>query len=288
MPGSLLGKSKTAQTVFTNKFLLPFAPDRPDFFLVPGDNQVTVLWNRSATETTPDPFFNIASQPLVPDPITGAPVANALYDPNFRGLDVEGYRIYRGRVDNPSQLQLIAQFDYAPDATGRGLFADFRWHREPGSRVRSRARCPDHLPHHVLHPAPGRAFVGSVNIDLVGRSPRSFQATACSSPSGESQVLPGLLDTAFVDITRGRVGQGVTTNLVNGGIPFLFVDHGVRNSLRYFYAVSAFDVNSVASGPSSLESQRKTKAVTPMPAVAEPADGRRVRHHHDERPETGS
>ncbi len=71
VPGSLLGKSKTAQTVFTNKFLLPFAPDRPDFFLVPGDNQVTVLWNRSATETTPDPFFNIASQPLVPDPITG-------------------------------------------------------------------------------------------------------------------------------------------------------------------------------------------------------------------------
>ena len=83
--------------------------------------------------------------------------------------------------------------------------------------------------------------------------------------SGEAQVLPGLLDTAFIDITRGRVAQGVTTNLVNGGIPFLFVDHGVRNSLRYFYAVSAFDVNSVASGPSSLESQRKTKAVTPTP-----------------------
>ena len=157
VPGSLLGKSKTAQTVFDNKFLLPFAPDRPDFFLVPGDNQVTILWNRSATETTPDPFFAIASQPLVPDPITGAPVVNALYDPNFRGLDVEGYRIYRGRVDNPSQLQLIAQFDYAPDATGRGLFADFRGIVNPVPGLRARARSPDHLRHSVLHAAPGRA-----------------------------------------------------------------------------------------------------------------------------------
>ena len=126
VPGSLLGKAKTAQTVFDNKFLLPFAPDRPDFFLVPGNNQVTVLWNRSATETTPDPFFAIASQPPAIDPLTGTPVANALYDPNFRGLDVEGYRIYRGRVDNPSELQLIAQFDYAPDASGQGIFTDFR------------------------------------------------------------------------------------------------------------------------------------------------------------------
>ena len=38
-------------------------------------------------------------------------VANPLYDPNFRANDVEGYRVYRGRVDNPSELQLLAQFD---------------------------------------------------------------------------------------------------------------------------------------------------------------------------------
>ena len=111
VPGSLLGKAQTAQTVFDNKFLLPFAPERPDFFLVPGNNQVTVLWQPARRATTiPDPFFAVASQPTV----DGA--ANPLYDPNFRANDVEGYRIYRGRVDNPSELQLIAQFDYAPDA----------------------------------------------------------------------------------------------------------------------------------------------------------------------------
>ena len=45
--GSLLGKATVAQTVFNNKFLLPFSPERPPFFLVPGDNQVTILWSKS-------------------------------------------------------------------------------------------------------------------------------------------------------------------------------------------------------------------------------------------------
>ena len=48
------------------------------------------------------------------------------------------------------------------------------------------------------------------------------------------------------------------------GVPFAFVDRGVRNDLRYFYAVTAFDINSIQSGPSSLESPRRTKPVTPV------------------------
>ena len=94
VPGSLLRKAQTAQSVFDNKFLLPFSPEGPDFFLVPAENQVTVLWAPSATEdpANPDPFFVVASDPLQP-----------LYDPNFRGNDVEGYRVYRGRTDNPSE-----------------------------------------------------------------------------------------------------------------------------------------------------------------------------------------
>ena len=43
--------------MFNVRFLLPFAPEAPDFFLIPGDNQVTVLWQPSPTETTGDPFF---------------------------------------------------------------------------------------------------------------------------------------------------------------------------------------------------------------------------------------
>ena len=44
---------------------------------------------------------------------------------------------------------------------------------------------------------------------------------------------------------------------------FTFVDNTARNSFTYHYAVTAFDVNSFKSGPSSLESPRITKPATP-------------------------
>ncbi|MGH7701761.1 MAG: hypothetical protein ACREMO_01595, partial [Gemmatimonadales bacterium] len=92
VPKSLLGKALVAQAVFDNKFLLPFSPVAPPFFLIPGDTQVTVVWQKSLTETVGDPFFAIASLLFVPDPAdtlapptcpqTGATpgcVVNALY-----------------------------------------------------------------------------------------------------------------------------------------------------------------------------------------------------------------
>src|SRR5690606_33633182 len=107
VPGSLLGKALTAQAVFDAKFLLPFAPASPEFFLIPGDNTVTVLWKPSQSEVDGDPYFNIASAATV------GINANPLYDPNYRQFDVEGYRVYRGRVDAPNELTLLAQFDYS-------------------------------------------------------------------------------------------------------------------------------------------------------------------------------
>ncbi len=101
VPRSLLGKGLVAQAVFDAKFLLPFPPDAPPFFLIPGDNEVTVVWKASATELTGDPYFAVAS--------TFDPLNPALYDPNYRQFDVEGYRIYRGRTSQ--DLELVAQFD---------------------------------------------------------------------------------------------------------------------------------------------------------------------------------
>ncbi len=270
VPGSLLRKAQTAQAVFDGKFLLPFAPERPDFFLVPGNNQISVLWQPSPTESTdnPDPFFAVASQPTIDG------VANPLYDPNFRANDVEGYRVYRGRVDNPSELQLLAQFDYVPDATtGRGIFTDYRGlvNPDPG--------CAPELTPAVLTtcdpaiqppPPPGTPFTpgASVSVDLNGTVTQVLPGNRVLLASGDAQVLPGQLDTAFADVAQGRVAQDASYTLSNNGVPFVFVDHGVRNSLRYFYTVTAFDVNSLVSGPSSLESARVTKAVTPTPAVS--------------------
>ena len=87
LPRSLLQKSLVAQEIFDKKFLLPSAPESPNFFLVPGENQVTVVWEPSATEYVGDPFYAVASDPT-----------SSLFDPNFRQFDVEGYRIYRGRT----------------------------------------------------------------------------------------------------------------------------------------------------------------------------------------------
>ena len=261
-PGSLLGKAKTAQSIFDGKFLLPFAPERPEFFLVPGNNQVTVLWARSATETTPDPFFQIASQPS----INGLP--NALYDPNFRGNDVEGYRVYRGRTSSPTELQLIAQFDYAPSADGKGIFTDFRSLVNPTSTCAPELGVAIDCPTTFSTPLPGQPFVGSVDVDLVGTITQVTPGNRVLLADGKAQLLPGVLDTAFADVSHGRIAQGVSTQLTNGGVPFLFIDRNVRNSLRYFYSVVAFDVNSLVSGLSSLESNRATKAVTPTPPVS--------------------
>lgn len=260
VPNSLLFKAQIAQSVFDNKFLLPFSPERPEFFLVPGNNQVTVLWARSNTETAGDPFFAVASQPLV----EGAP--NPLYDPNFRQRDVEGYRVYRGRTNNPSELTLVAQFDYAPDAEGRGIFTDFRGIVNPTGQCAPEIGVVLNCPTTFSLPAPGEPYVGSVDIDLNGPITQVTPGNRVLLASGEAQLLGGALDTAFTDVAAGRIAQGVSVELSNTGVPFLFIDRNVRNSLRYFYSVTAFDVNSLVSGPSSLESPRVTKAVTPTPA----------------------
>jgi hypothetical protein len=66
-------------------------------------------------------------------------------------------------------------------------------------------------------------------------------------------------DTLFQSETSGPFPA-----LVDNGVPFSYEDREVRNNFRYFYSVTAFDVNSFQSGPPSLESARVTKAVTPV------------------------
>src|SRR5207247_4469319 len=70
-------------------------------------------------------------------------------------------------------------------------------------------------------------------------------------------VAPIFADTAVTGHASGFPA------LVNNGVSFAFTDNTVRNGFTYAYAVTAFDVNSVKSGPSSLESTRITKAATP-------------------------
>jgi len=252
VPRSLLNKALVAQAVFDNRFLLPFAPEAPRFFLVPGDNQVTVAWQPSETETVKpgggDPFYAIASQATVLDSL-GNPTANPLYDPNFRQYDVEGYRIYRGRTT--SALELVAQFDYAGteiiDFTGNFAYTtdlDGDGKSECAPELGVQDDCPQPFPSATGEPHP---LVGDViQVPLGGRVVLA-----------DSSILIVRSDTAVT----GN-GSGFPA-LSDGGVGFAFVDRSVRNSFTYHYAVTAFDLNSFKSGPSSLESPRITKAVTP-------------------------
>ena len=65
--------------------------------------------------------------------------------------------------------------------------------------------------------------------------------------------------------TNGGCGpKSACPALTNTGVPFSYVDRTPKNGFRYFYSVTAFDVNSFESGPSSLESPRNTKSTTPV------------------------
>ncbi len=253
VPGSLLGKALVAQEVFRNRFLLPFSPETPDFFLIPGDDQVTVLWRPTATEATGDPFFAIANAPLTPE---GA--VNTLYDPNYRQSDVEGYRVYRGRVDSPQSLQLLAQFDY-----GGTLIQDFQGQVNPtvacAPEIGVRLDCPADFDSLV----PGVAPTVSNPVPLVGPIVQVGRPNRVGLATGEAILLSA--DTAVTGAASGCMtfGNPAQCELRDNGVPFVYVDETARNNLRYFYAVTAFDINSFQSGPSSLESPRVTESVTP-------------------------
>jgi hypothetical protein len=231
VPRSLLDKALVAQAVFDNKFLLPFAPEVPPFFLVPGDNTVTVVWETTPSEVTGDPFFGIASDPLSP-----------LFDANFREFDVEGYRIYRGRV--ASQLVLVAEYDYAGT-----VFTDnwggFAYDGNCAPELGITTDCPT-FPNDVpLIDDVAQVKAGS-RTELADGSVFIVDADTAVTGGGNTQFA-GLRDT---------------------GVPFAFVDNDVLNGFTYYYAVTAYDVNSYASGPTSLESPLVSQSTTPRSTAA--------------------
>ena len=238
VPRSLFAKAMIAQNVYDNHFLLPNAPKAPPFYLVPGDNQVTVVWQKTQSETDGDPYYVVASNPA----------SGPLYDPDFRQFDVEGYRIYRGRTS--SSVQLIAQFDYSGtsfvDNTGQIDYGD--------TNGDGKVECAPELGLTTDCPA----FPAETDL----------QGDVVQIPPGKRVELAsgGTINLAADTAVSGG-GNGFP-KLSNTGVPFAYVDRAVRNSFTYFYAVTSFDVNSVKSGPTSLESPRVTKSVTPRKTVS--------------------
>jgi hypothetical protein len=231
VPRSFLHKVQVARAVTNAGFRLAAPPEPPVFHLVPGDGKVTVVWEPSATETLGDPYHASASDPTSP-----------LFDPSFRRFDVEGYRVYRGR--SPGSLSLMAQFDH--DGT---TFEDRTGILDYGScapELGMLAQCPVAFPYRYA--ADGPAHI----VGLEGLIVQVRPGDRTMLPDGNLIVLRADTVPALAD-TR---------------VPFAFVDEGLTNGVTYWYAVTAFDVNSAYSSPVSLESSALPRAAAPRGSAA--------------------
>lgn len=233
---SLLHKAQVAQALVDAKFLLPQPPDAPDFFLIPGDNRVTIVWQPSATEQSGDPYYALASDRSSP-----------LYDPNFRQFDVEGYRIYRGT--DPRSLTLLLQF-FHDNTTFTDYVGAVEYSGQCAPELGVLTSCPVPFP-----PTPDT----TAKETQLGFG--SYPRRIIQVPEGGRIISSnGLVTTVSADTFPAN---GFLTAPSGIGVTYAFTDSTVKNSFRYYYAVTAFDFNSIRSGPSSSESPRFTKLITP-------------------------
>ncbi|HEU4569991.1 MAG TPA: hypothetical protein VFS07_05410, partial [Gemmatimonadales bacterium] len=111
-------------------------------------------------------------------------------------------------------------------------------------------------------PGPGVAYSAHEDYNIGGIG---LDATPFVQVKNGGRLL--LADNTAIITTADTAVTGAASDgypaLSGNDIPFTFVDKTAKNNLRYFYAVTAFDVNSIQSGPSSLESARITKSVIP-------------------------
>ncbi len=71
------------QFVYDKNWLLPRAPSPPNLTCLPGDAQVTLIWD-NLPEIEPDPYYDIVGHP-----------GTALYDSFYRQYDFEGYGVWK-------------------------------------------------------------------------------------------------------------------------------------------------------------------------------------------------
>jgi len=109
--------ANNAQFIYDQGWLLPGPPPSPNITLVPGDNQVRIVWD-NLPETKPDKYWEkVASQP------------GPGYDPKYRGYDFQGYMVYKS--EDGIDWELIGQCDLR-DTFPSGEGADTVWVYPPG------------------------------------------------------------------------------------------------------------------------------------------------------------
>lgn len=96
----LANVANTAQFIYDQGWLLPGPPLAPNMTLVPGDNQVRIVWD-NLPEKSADPYW----VKVVGDP------QNPNYDPKYRGYDFQGYVVYKS--ENGVDWRILGQCDLA-------------------------------------------------------------------------------------------------------------------------------------------------------------------------------
>ena len=100
---ALVGVDGTAQFIFDQNWLLPGPPPSPAITLLPGDARITLVWDNSA-EIFEDPYYDVVGVST-----------SALYDPFYRQIDFEGYRVWKSNTGQTGDWELLATFDLAND-----------------------------------------------------------------------------------------------------------------------------------------------------------------------------
>ena len=89
----------TCQFIFDMNWLLPGPPKPPSLTCVPGDAQITLIWDNKP-EYTEDPYYLVVSDST-----------SALYDPYYRQYDFEGYRVWRSQTGQSGSWERLAVCD---------------------------------------------------------------------------------------------------------------------------------------------------------------------------------
>jgi len=232
---SLLDRALVAQAIFDARFLRPMPPEPPEFHLMPGDEAVTILWSPSPTDEFGDPYFALTSEPSV------------LSNPNYRQFDVIAYEIWRGT--SPDDLAPIGVFRHGDrsfvDRTCELVAPREDIGNSAGSGYAIGEECPEDYEQET-------SFPSFFNNGHPGGRPGKGVVRAASGGAAIVDSL-GALPLPEWDGLPGSFGE----------VPFVFRDTGVTNNFTYFYAVTAVDLNSPASGPPVQRSAPEPLSVLP-------------------------
>ncbi|MGB8658765.1 MAG: hypothetical protein WCE90_13430 [Candidatus Zixiibacteriota bacterium] len=176
-----------AQSIYDIGFILPRPPDKPNISVVPDDKKVLIGWDNSS-ESSKDPYFKFTSDPT-----------NPLYDPNYKEMDFEGYRLYRSTTGLPGSFELLSSWDKSSVT-----------------------------PRHVdVQQLSGPTFAGAVTYDELNTENYILVEGSTSLFTGHQYLVQVKADTSF-SVTDLTLGVGIPPSkkenhwLPPGEPPYLF------------------------------------------------------------------